>query len=126
MEQTIKIKDVSLKESQKGKQYWEVQTDKGRMTCHEESIVKELKKCDVNDVYAGVETFTSEDGKWVNIRKFLGARAMYSPNEEAIKIKQVAPNEYEEVKVPSVEVKDFYETVGLKLVELFDYITENG
>jgi hypothetical protein len=42
MKTTIKIMGVEVKESQAGKEYWSVSTDKGSMTCFEQDIAKKL------------------------------------------------------------------------------------
>lgn len=75
MEKIIEIKGIEETEAKSGRVYYKVKTQEGIMSCFEDSIIKELKKCDIDEKKAKVEIATNErDGKtFKNIRKFIEA-----------------------------------------------------
>ena len=105
--------------SQAGKPYWEVQTDKGRMTAHDEDIAKKLSNIWSSGTFAEVETHTSEDGEWVNIRKFVKEVKVYSPSAVASKVpptERIGPK-----PAPAAPVSDrivIEQTEGIKLMKM--------
>lgn len=68
MKIVIEVKSVEKKMSKLDKPYWEIETDKGKMTVHDEEIVKQLSAVYANNKFASVDM--TESGDWKNIHKF--------------------------------------------------------
>jgi len=67
METTVTIKGVEEKESKAGRKYFSFETDQGRMTCFEGSLVEVLKK----KVGEKVNVDVQETNGFKNIKKIL-------------------------------------------------------
>jgi len=69
VKQTILIHGIVEKEGKTGNKYYLINTDKGKMSCFPDySGLKDLKKAYANEQEIEVNTVTSDDGKFVNIR----------------------------------------------------------
>jgi len=64
----IKINGIIEKQSQAGKTYWEIQTNKGSMSAFDMPVVDGLREAWRTDKEIVVDAQTSKDGKYVNIR----------------------------------------------------------
>ena len=67
MKQVIEVKSVNARQSKADVTYWEIETDKGKYTCHEKDISDKLMQVYLNKKFAEIEMVESSDGKWKNI-----------------------------------------------------------
>ena len=65
-DQTIQILGIESKVGQSGKQYWSVNTNLGKMSCFEKSVIDALTIAFNSQTQIAVKI--ADDGRWKNIR----------------------------------------------------------